>query len=109
MYLFHFWKRLTQGKHLSLRNNGSTMISQLVDATAVIFVTFWGDFTAGKKTLAIMVALIGSNYAFKVIVAALDTIPFYIGVRWLKGYLQIDPTREPPNPKSPTTKTPSDD
>lgn len=26
VYLFHFWKRLTNGKHLWLRNNGSTMI-----------------------------------------------------------------------------------
>src|SRR5690606_2801934 len=33
VYLFHFWKRLTRGKHLWLRNNGSTMVSQLVDAT----------------------------------------------------------------------------
>jgi len=95
VYLFHFWKRLTRGKHLWLRNNGSTMISQLVDATAVIFVTFWSDFSTGRKTAAIMFGLIGSNYMFKLIVAALDTIPFYVGVLWLKGYLKIDPTREP--------------
>jgi len=41
-----------------------------------------------------MLALVGSNYLFKLIIAALDTIPFYIGVHYLKGYLQIDPTRE---------------
>src|SRR5690606_25291183 len=29
VYVFHFWKRLTRGKHLWLRNNGSTMISQV--------------------------------------------------------------------------------
>ncbi|MBO6514822.1 MAG: queuosine precursor transporter, partial [Phycisphaerales bacterium] len=29
--VFHFWKRLTKGKHLWLRNNGSTVVSQLVD------------------------------------------------------------------------------
>ena len=33
--LFHFWKRLTGGKHLWLRNNGSTLISQLIDTVAV--------------------------------------------------------------------------
>ena len=33
--LFHFWKRMTGGRHLWLRNNASTMISQLVDATMV--------------------------------------------------------------------------
>ncbi len=92
--LFHFWKKLTRGKHLWLRNNGSTMISQLVDATAVIFIVFWSQFASGQKTLAAMLALVGSNYLFKLTVAAVDTVPFYLGVHWLKGYLQIDPTRE---------------
>ncbi len=92
--LYHFWKRITKGKHLWLRNNGSTMISQLVDATAVIFITFWADFSSGSKTLAAILILIGSNYLFKLVIAALDTIPFYIGVHFLKTYLRIDPTRE---------------
>ena len=94
VYLFHFWKRSTKGKHLWLRNNGSTMVSQLVDATAVIFITFWSQFTAGEKTLGVLLTLIGGNYLFKVVVAAVDTIPFYIGVHFLKGYLRIDPTRQ---------------
>ncbi|MEE8515737.1 MAG: queuosine precursor transporter, partial [Alphaproteobacteria bacterium] len=29
--LFHFWKRVTAGRHLWLRNNASTMTSQLFD------------------------------------------------------------------------------
>src|SRR6056300_8124 len=37
--LFHFWKRLTRGKHLWLRNNFSTLISQLVDSVTVVLVT----------------------------------------------------------------------
>ncbi|RME39354.1 MAG: VUT family protein [Planctomycetota bacterium] len=94
VFLFHFWKRLTRGKHLWLRNNGSTMISQLVDATAVITIVFWRDFISGEKSLHAMLALIGSNYLFKLVIAALDTIPFYLGVYWLKGYLQLDPVRE---------------
>ena len=94
VYLFHFWKRLTKGKHLWLRNNGSTMISQLVDATAVIFITFGAQWIGGRRTLAAMLTLVASNYLFKVAIAALDTIPFYIGVHFLKGYLRIDPTRE---------------
>ncbi len=94
VFLFHFWKKLTNGRHLWLRNNGSTMISQLVDATAVIFITFWSQFVSGDKTFKAMLILIGSNYLFKFIVAAADTVPFYIGVRFLKGYLKIDPMRE---------------
>jgi len=94
VFMFHFWKRVTGGKHLWLRNNGSTMVSQLVDATAVIFITFGAQFVSGERTLAAMLILVGSNYLFKVVVAAVDTVPFYFGVYWLKGFLQIDPTRE---------------
>ncbi|MFQ5590100.1 MAG: queuosine precursor transporter [Phycisphaerae bacterium] len=94
VFLFHFWKRLTKGRHLWLRNNGSTMVSQLVDATAVIFIVFWHQFASGEKTLSAMLALVGCNYLFKVCVAAADTIPFYLGVHFLRGYLQIDPTAE---------------
>ncbi|MGB0715152.1 MAG: queuosine precursor transporter [Phycisphaerae bacterium] len=97
VFLFHFWKKLTKGRHLWLRNNGSTMISQLVDATAVTFIVFWIPFSDGERSLMAMLALVGSNYLFKVSVAAIDTIPFYLGVYWLREYLQIDPLREPDN------------
>ena len=80
------------GKHLWLRNNGSTMISQLVDATAVIFITFGAVWWSGDKTLGALLVLVASNYLFKVAVAAVDTIPFYLGVGFLKRYLHIDPT-----------------
>jgi hypothetical protein len=70
------------------------MVSQFIDATAVIFIVFWAQFASGEKTFAAMLALVASNYLFKVCVAALDTIPFYLGVHFLKGYLQIDPMRE---------------
>ena len=92
--LFHFWKRVTKGKHLWLRNNGSTMVSQLIDATAVIFVTFGAKWYAGEMAFRSIAVLIGSNYLYKVTVAALDTIPFYIGVKYPSRYLQIDPTQE---------------
>ncbi|RJP36516.1 MAG: VUT family protein [Phycisphaerales bacterium] len=94
VFLFHFWKRLTRGRHLWLRNNGSTLISQLVDSTAVIFITFWASFQAGQRTLGSMFVLVASSYVFKAAVALLDTIPFYLGVKWLGRYLQIDPTLE---------------
>ncbi len=94
VFLFHFWKKLTRGKHLWLRNNGSTMISQLVDSTAVILITFWHAYRGGEMTSGAMLQLIGGTYLFKLVVAAVDTVPFYIGVRLLGRYLQIDPTRE---------------
>ncbi len=93
VFVFHFWKRLTKGKHLWLRNNGSTLISQLVDSTAVIFITFWASFASGERTLWAMFVLVASSYLFKMVVALVDTIPFYIGVHILRDYLRIDPTK----------------
>ena len=34
--IFHFWKSLTHGKHLWLRNNLSTIPSQIVDTSTVL-------------------------------------------------------------------------
>ena len=97
VYLFHLWKRLTNGKWLWVRNNGSTIVSQLVDTIAVILITYQvggldnilrDDVDVATQLFVLM----ATGYVFKVACAALDTIPFYIGVGWLKGYLEIDPT-----------------
>jgi len=94
VWIFHFWKRLTRGKHLWLRNNGSTVISQLVDTTCVVLITFWASIAAGDLAGKQVMALIGGAYLFKLCVALLDTIPFYIGVGVLSRYLRIDPAAE---------------
>jgi hypothetical protein len=46
--IYHFWKRLTRGKHLWLRNNFSTLLSQLVDSIMVVTVTFRCGFFGGR-------------------------------------------------------------
>lgn len=99
VYVFHFWKRLTRGKHLWLRNNGSTLVSQLVDTVCVILIThFYAHalpLPPEGRTLAMHLLLfIVTGYAFKMAFALFDTLPFYLGVRWLSRYLRIDPTRE---------------
>ena len=98
VYVFHFWKRVTRGKLLWVRNNGSTMISQLVDTTAVILITHYYAHALpvdSERSMGPQLALfIMTGYAFKFGVAALDTIPFYLGVKWLSEYLEIDPARE---------------
>jgi uncharacterized integral membrane protein (TIGR00697 family) len=73
--LFHFWKDLTRDKHLWLRNNGSTIFSQLVDTFLVVFVLF-----AGVKTGDEMLAISADGWLFKIMVALLDTPFFYLGV-----------------------------
>jgi len=92
--IFHWLKKKTKGKHLWLRNNGSTLVSQLVDTTAVICITYLvgalpppqdGQTLAGHLLLFII-----TGYVFKLVTALLDTIPFYFGVRYLKRYLAIN-------------------
>jgi uncharacterized integral membrane protein (TIGR00697 family) len=92
--LFHFWKRLTRGRHLWLRNNASTLVSQLVDSVMVISITFGGLLLAGEIAPRTFFEYVGSNYLFKFAAALADTIPLYLIVRWLSRWLQIDPNRE---------------
>ena len=92
--LFHFWKRLTRGRHLWLRNNGSTLVSQLVDTVAVILIIYpMGalPIAAGEPVIPQLFALIGSAYIFKLTAALLDTGPFYLGNYLLLRYLRMPP------------------
>ncbi|TVQ30845.1 MAG: VUT family protein [Phycisphaeraceae bacterium] len=100
--VFHFWKKLTKGKHLWLRNNGSTLVSQLVDTTAVILITHYYagvlPIAEGESLWPQLLAFIAAGYLFKVVVAAVDTIPFYLGSHWLRRYLRLAPATEPAHP-----------
>jgi len=98
VHIFHTIKKLTKGKMLWLRNNGSTLTSQMVDSVAVITITYFTarnaiQITPGETVLHGLVILILSNYIFKMVSALLDTIPFYIGTKLLSRYLQIDPMK----------------
>ena len=75
--LFHFWKRLTNGRHLWLRNNASTLVSQLVDTTAVIAIThFYAralPIDPAREIWPQLWLFVSTSYAFKAIAALLDT------------------------------------
>jgi hypothetical protein len=75
--LFHFWKDLTDGRHLWLRNNASTIMSQLLDTVLVVAVLFVGVKSAGDIT-----ALVLDGWLFKILCALLDTPLIYAAV-WL--------------------------
>ena len=85
--IFHFWKRLTKGKHLWLRNNGSTIVSQFVDTAAVLTLLC----TAGVIEWSRFPGLLQNGFIFKMMVAFLDTPLFYLGVRLLKPKVHDDP------------------
>ena len=74
--LFHFWKRLTKGKHLWLRNNFSTFLSQFVDTFTVLILLC----SFGKIEWKLFSSLLLSGFLFEVLIAALDTPLLYLAV-----------------------------
>ena len=82
--IFHFWKRLTNGKHLWLRNNGSTVISQLVDTTLVVSILFVGVWDSSQIINAII-----DGWLFKMLMAFIDTPIIYGIIHLLKGKINI--------------------
>lgn len=76
--IFHFWKKLTHGRHLWLRNNGSTIFSQLVDTALVLILLS----AAGAIEWARFWSLLENGFLFKVLVALVDT-PVLYGVVWV--------------------------
>ena len=96
--LFHFWKRVTKGRHLWLRNNASTIVSQMIDTFAVIAIThFYAQALPIDDAQPIWPQLwlfIGTGFVFKLIAALLDTPLIYLAVAVLKRYLQMDPVAE---------------
>ncbi len=85
--LYHFWKRVTSGRHLWLRNNASTMFSQLIDTIIVnsIFLK-WGMGLEWQLVIQIIIAA----YLFKILIAAIDTPLIYVGVA-LSRRFGLDP------------------
>lgn len=73
IWAFCFWKKKTKGKFLWLRNNASTIVSQLIDTVVFVFIGFYGLFP-------ILPMIIGQFIA-KTIIALLDT-PFIYLVRF---------------------------
>ena len=82
--IFHFWKRLTKGRHLWLRNNGSTIASQLIDTTLVIAILFIGVWDSGQIISAII-----DGWMFKMLMAFIDTPIIYGIIHLLKGKIDI--------------------
>jgi len=78
--LFHFWKRLTRGRHLWLRNNGSTVVSQLVDTSLVLALLC----LTGTIPWSLFGGLLVNGFLFKVLVALADTPVFYLVARILR-------------------------
>jgi len=92
VHMFHFWKKLTKGKHLWLRNNASTTASQLVDTISILTILYLAD-NLGPDVDSVdkLIPLIFYSYLFKFFFALFDTPLFYLGVRILKKRVHEDP------------------
>lgn len=82
--MFHFWKRLTKGKMLWLRNNASTVVSQLVDTTLVVLVLF-----VGREDAETMAGFIRDGWVFKAMCALIDTVLIYIIIGYIRKAFRL--------------------
>lgn len=88
--IYHFWKRLTKGKHLWLRNNFSTFLSQFVDTCTILLLLCSFNIIAWEKFYGLLIA----GFSFKVLIAILDTPFLYLGVYLFKKRFHLKTNEE---------------
>ena len=88
--IYHFWKRVTKGKHLWLRNNFSTFLSQFIDTATVLILLC----SFGEIQWRLFSGLLLAGFLFKVIIAALDTPILYIFVFFIRKRFKLEIDQE---------------
>jgi uncharacterized integral membrane protein (TIGR00697 family) len=91
VWAFHLWKKFTNGRMLWLRNNASTMVSQLLDTVIFISLAFniLPAFIGGKPLpWDVVGTIILGQYIVKLLIALLDTPLVYLGVMITRNYLE---------------------
>lgn len=83
--VFHFWKRITNGKHLWLRNNFSTFSSQFIDTLTVLLLLCSTGIIEWERFGVLLL----NGFLFKVLVAALDTPILYVAVYFLRRRFKL--------------------
>ena len=77
VWVFHRIREATDGRHLWLRNTGSTLLSQAIDTLIYGLVVWWG-----LVDLVTALQLAGAKYVFKFAIAVIDTPFIYLACRW---------------------------
>ena len=88
--IYHFWKNLTKGKHLWLRNNFSTFASQFIDTFTVVGLLC----VFGVLPWDTFLGLLISGVVFKILVALIDTPLLYLSVNWIRSYYKLEINEE---------------
>jgi len=84
--IYHFWKRLTRGKYLWLRNNFSTFSSQIIDTTTVVGLLC----IFGVLPWSMFYGLVISGVIFKIMIAFLDTPFLYLFVYLMRRRFKLE-------------------
>jgi len=84
--IYHYWKKVTKGRHLWLRNNFSTVTSQFLDTFSVLFLLC----SFGVIEWNLFAKLLLNGFLFKVMVAFLDTPILYIAVHFFRRIFSLE-------------------
>lgn len=95
VWAFHYWKTLFKGKHLWLRNNLSTLVSQLLDSVTFSIFAFlifptWFKTVEFILPLDVIFEIIITTYLLKVFVAVIDTPFIYLSRRFRPDDLRAE-------------------
>lgn len=88
--IYHFWKRITKGKHLWIRNNFSTFLSQFVDTLTILVLLCSFNIIAWERFNGLLIA----GFLFKVLIAVFDTPFLYLGVYLLRKRFNLKVNEE---------------
>ena len=81
VWAFHFWKKITKDRHLWLRNNFSTAVSQFIDSFLFITIAFYGVMPIWP--------LIFGQWVIKFAIAVMDTPLIYLSVWFIRERVGI--------------------
>lgn len=82
IYVFAYFKVLTNSRHLWLRNNISTIFGQLVDTVTVMTILYLVSVLPGPQYISVMLG----SLLFKIIAALIDTPFCYLGYYLIKKF-----------------------
>lgn len=89
VWAFHFWKKKwPETRHLWVRNNLSTAVSQLIDSIVFTLAAFIGVFSRG-----VLIEIVITTYLLKLIVAVLDTPFVYLG-KYIHRRIEPSPDKQ---------------
>ncbi|RAV27920.1 queuosine precursor transporter [Sinomicrobium soli] len=90
IHIYHFWKNYTGGRHLWLRNNCSTISSQVIDTLTVLLLLCSFDVIAWERFTGLFVG----GVLFKMLIALLDTPFLYFFVYIIRKKFRLGPGEE---------------